>query len=149
MDKPNITWFVKRDDSYIPLEEFHFGEYVFGDKMVIEMQIWNNRWSLTDVQDLEMPGIVIYFDTIEDSKLLEMCSIEVEGAPLDLYIENNQARAMLFTDEGRKIMGQSNNGLPTENPYNFVDITFKFSAGDKRLKNNDLKNLYFELVSMN
>lgn len=148
MQDPKISWFVKDPDGiFVPQNEYHAGTYTKADKIVVDFQIWNNRWGVEDVKELTNPVLNFYFDTIEDATLLNLCKITVdEYDNIPLMIKEQKASAVL----GRSLSGVKNNGDETAaaNRNNFVNIRFEFDAADYRLKENDLKNLYFELVSM-
>jgi len=148
MQDPKISWFVKDpDDIFVPQNEYHAGTYTKTDKIVVDFQIWNNRWGVEDVKELTNPVLNFYFDTIEDATLLSLCKITVDKYDnIPLMIKEQKASAVL----GRSLSGVKNNGDETAaaNRNNFVNIRFEFDAADYRLKENDLKNLYFELVSM-
>jgi hypothetical protein len=146
MKEPIITWFVKNEEeNFIPREEYNAGIYTKGKKLIVEMQVWNNRWGIEDVDDLKNPVINLYFETLEDSVLLNMCKIsvdEVENMPL--IITGQKASVFINKD----IKGTQNNGDQEESNLNFINIKFEFEAPNYRLKENDLKNLYFEIVPM-
>lgn len=148
MNKPRITWFVKEDGGYVPKQEHHAGTYTPDNPIVLHLQVWNNRWGTEDVETIENPVLNFYFDTFEDKSLLERCKItfdEINLAPL--IIKGEKATAII----GRPLSGKKNNGdeESVANRDNFIDIKFEFRADGYRLKENDLKNIYFEIVPMN
>ena len=149
LDKPKISWFVKEQDGlYAPKEEHHAGTYNNEEKIIVDIQVWNNRWGVEDVETLRSPVLNFYFDTIEDSALLELCKVSFDDmGEVPLIIRGNKASARI----GRDLSGKKNNGDDNDenNAQNFVNIRFEFDAEGHRLKENDLKNVYFEVVSMN
>ena len=148
MKEPIITWYVKEGDGgYRSKESHHAGTYNKSDKVAVDIQVWNNRWGVEDVSHLTNPVVNFYFDTLEDSALLEMCVISVDDmGSVPLVIKDKKASARL----GRSLNGKANDGndrLVVNQPC-YANIRFEFEAGSYRLKENDLKNIYFELVSM-
>ena len=148
MQKPKISWFVKEPDgSFTAKEEHHAGTYTKQEKIIVEIQVWNNRWGVEDVEPLVDPVLNFYFDTLEDSSLLHLCKISVDDMGyVPLVIKGEKASARL----GKTLSGKKNDGNDNlvANQTNYANIKFEFSAEDYRLKENDLKNVYFELVSM-
>ncbi|PTY92868.1 hypothetical protein [Heyndrickxia sporothermodurans] len=148
MQQPKISWFVKEQDgSFMSKEEHHAGTYTKQEQVVVEFQVWNNRWGVEDVLPLADPVLNFYFDTLEDSSLLHLCKITIDDmGVVPLVIKGEKASARI----GRTLSGKQNNGDANsiDNTDNYVTVKFEFSAEDYRLKENDLKNVYFELVSM-
>lgn len=148
MQKPRISWFVKESDgSFIAKEEHHAGTYDRQEKVAVEIQVWNNRWGVEDVESLRDPVLNFYFDTLEDSSLLHLCKISIDDMGfVPLVIRGEKASARI----GRSLSGKRNNGDANEvsNQECYINIRFEFETEEYRLKENDLKNLYFELVSM-
>ena len=147
MGNPNITWYARQNsDAYQADSEFYAGTYTKEKALTVDMQIWNNRWGVNDVDDIENAVIVFYFETIEDSSLLKSCVITLNGNDqLTTTVKNSRGFVVL----NRKIDGKKNNGddANVDNTGNFVNITFSFSAANYTLKENDIKNLYFEVIS--
>lgn len=147
MKSPQLTWFIKENEQFIPKKEHYAGSYSRNETLSLEMQVWNNRWGVEDVEDLDDPMICLYFDTVEDSSLLEFCRIIINGTDeVPLIIRNKKATAFI----NRALSGKANNGddRNPNNQNNFVNITFEFNAGDHKLKEDDLKSLYFEITSV-
>ena len=147
MSNPNITWYTRQNsDAYQADSEFYAGTYTKEKALAVDMQIWNNRWGVNDVDDIENAVVVFYFETIEDSSLLKNCVITLGGNDqLTTTVKNNRGFVVL----NRNIDGKKNNGddANVDNTNNFVNITFSFSAANYILKENDIKNLYFEVIS--
>ncbi|MCY7866129.1 hypothetical protein P8918_13435 [Bacillus spizizenii] len=148
MDKPRISWFVKDSEgSFMAKEEHHAGTYTKQDKIAVDIQVWNNRWGVEDVEPLVDPVLNFYFDTLEDSSLLHLCKIIIDDmGSVPLVIKGERASARI----GRTLSGKKNNGDDNlvSNQACYINVRFEFEAEDYRLKENDLKNIYFELVSM-
>lgn len=148
MQKSRLSWFVKESDgTFAAKEEHHAGTYTKEEGVTVEFQVWNNRWGVEDVLPLVNPVLNFYFDTLEDSALLHQCKITIDDmGSVPLIIKGKKASARI----GRTLSGKKNNGDPNliENQDNYVNVKFEFSAENYRLKENDLKSLYFEIVSM-
>lgn len=146
MDAPKITWYVKENTSFIPKQDYFAGTYTKSNKISTEIQIWNNRYGTVDVLPLEDAVLNLYFDTLEDSALLSGCKVILGGYDqLPLIIKNRKASVNL----GVTLQGIKNDGDPAaaDNAGCFINLTFEFDAPSYRLKENDLKHLYFEIVS--
>ena len=141
--KPVIQWFVKEEDAYVPRQEYYTGTYTQEEQVKTDMRIWNNRWGTKDVEDLENATLKFYFDTLEDSSLMDFCSIVVGGYS---HIKPEVVNQKGYIHFNKDLSGKANDGS-AENEDNYIDISFRFDAGSQRLKNNDLKNLYFEIIA--
>lgn len=148
MDKPKITWHVETEAGLLSKKEYHAGTYAPGDVIKIKIQVWNNRWGVENAPDLRDAVVNMYFNTVEDSALLSLCSLEVDDmGTVPMTIRDTKASARL----GRNLLGLANDGNPSKsaNRENFTTLTFSFDAKTYRMKENDLKSLYFEMVSAN
>jgi hypothetical protein len=147
MHKPRISWFSRiGDDAYVAQKELYAGTYTKEEKVSVDIQIWNNRWGTEDVADLEDFALNIYFDSLEDSSLLQCCKIILGGQDELSLIISGQKATVSFPDT-IELSGVKNDGA-VSNVANFITLTFEFSASEYRLKENDLKSLYFEIVSL-
>lgn len=144
----NITWLIKENSEYIPQKDYNAGIYSKEEKLKIEMQVWNNRFGITDSDNLVNPVLNFYFDSLEDSVLLEFCKIVIDDFDeVSLIIKDQKASARIM----KTLSGKANDGNSKDsaNRNNFVNIRFEFDTGKYNLKENDLKNLFFEIVPMN
>ena len=141
-----IDWFARvGTDKFSAKKEFYAGTYTKKEPLTVELQVWNNRWGIAAVDNIDSAVINFYFDTLEDSALLKHCSLILDDREdLSIVIKNNMATAIL----NRSLTGAANDGDETNsvNKNNFAKLTFKFDAGDYQLKENDLKNLFFEVI---
>lgn len=146
-DKANITWYARQNkDAYTADKNFYAGTYTRDKDLQVDIQIWNNRWGVKNVEDVKDAVLNFYFESQEDSALLKSCTIAVGGTDkLSTVVKGTTGSVML----NRTLSGAKNDGDDTnvDNQDNFIDVTFIFSASDKILKENDIKNLYFEIVS--
>lgn len=147
MEKAKVTWYLKQGEEFVPSKNHHAGSFTNNEKIKVDIQVWNNRWGVEDVEDIESPIVNLYFDTLEDSALLRNCKVILNGYDqLPLTIREEKASAAI----GKKLSGKGNNGSDkiSANRDNFFNLTFELDLGSSRLKNNDLKGLNFEIVSM-
>lgn len=148
MDKPIISWYSRiGEETYQAQSELYAGTYTKEEKVSVDIQIWNNRWGTEDVEDLNNFALNIYFDTLEDSALLQCCKVILGGFDELSLIITGQKATVSFPDTV-KISGTKNDGSSINSKRNYLALTFEFAAPEYRLKENDLKSLYFEIVSM-
>ena len=144
---PQITWFVKMgDEPFKSQKEIYAGTYSKENKLVVDMQLWNNRYGIVDADTLEGFTINMYFDNLEDSALLSCCKVILgDQDELPLIIRGQKATISFPTEI--KLSGAKNNGA-LSNAANYIKLTFEFAAEEYRLKENDLKSLFFEIIAM-
>jgi hypothetical protein len=147
MNKPKISWYAKRlsDEKYSVESRFYAGKYTDNDQIIVDIQLWNNRWGAETVEDLKNYDICLFFDRVEDSALLDMCTIIYNNSYSVPYNISGR-KAILEMETKPVIKGTKNNGSSADNPNNFLQFRFIFNGGGLRLKDNDLKSLYFEVI---
>lgn len=147
MAKPIISWYAKRisDDKYSVESRFYAGKYSDNDPIVVDIQLWNNRWGVDTVSDLTNYDICFFFDRLEDSVLLEYCNVLLNATD-SLVFSISGNKAILEMEDKPVLKGTKNNGSSADNPDNYLQLRFVFSATGTRLKDNDLKSLYFEVI---
>ena len=94
MRDPQVSWYIIENESVELIDKEHFaGAYSPSNiEATFEMQVWNNKWGTEDVADIDNPVLVLMFDTIEDSKLLEYCKVKIDNNPFrELEIYDNKA----------------------------------------------------------
>ena len=145
--KPIISWYAKKisDAKYSVEPRFYAGKYSDNDPIVVDIQLWNNRWGTTTVPDLTNYDICFFFDRIEDSSLLEYCNVLLNSTDSLLFSVSGN-KAILEIENKPVLKGTKNNGSSADNPDNYLQLRFVFSATGTRLKDNDLKSLYFEVI---
>lgn len=147
MDKPIISWYSRiGDETYQAQSELYAGTYTKEEKISVDIQIWNNRWGTEEVETLENFSLNIYFDTLEDSVLLQCCRVILGGLDELSLIITGQKATVAFPDTV-KLSGMKNDGSSANSSDNYIALTFEFEASNYRLKENDLKSLYFEIIS--
>lgn len=147
MASPKISWYAKllSDERYSVEPRFYAGRYTDNNQIVVDIQLWNNRWGSTTVDDLKDYDICFFFDRVEDSSLLDMCTVVYDNASTVSFSVSGR-KAILQMDNKPVLKGTKNNGSSADNPNNFMQLRFIFDANGERLKDNDLKSLYFEVL---
>ena len=146
MGEPKIQWYVKdkTDEEYIPKREYFAGGYNPEKEIEFDIRIWNNRYNNESVENIENPLVNIYFESLEDSILLEYCKVGIENAePSKVNITDNKGSVYI----GRAIEGRANDG-EYDNYNNYVDIKIVFDLSEINVKNHDLKNMYLEVLEI-
>ena len=144
---PKLTWYTKKltDEKFSVDPQVYAGTYTDNDQIIMDIQLWNNRWGTETVDDLKNYDICIFFDRVEDSVLLDYITIMYNGNTVGQSITGKKA-ILQFGDNKPVLKGTKNNGSSADNPKNFLELRFIFSAEGQRLKDNDLKSLYFEVL---
>lgn len=140
--EPLIAWFVKKDGEHMPATEHYAGTYTPSNKIRAEFRVWNNKGGKDDLPPIKGVLLMFYFDTVEDNALLEYCNIVIDGIVTEKEIVGKKG----YVACRRDLDGIHNDGAE-DNTDNYMDIVFEFDAGENRIKANDLKNMYFELIS--
>lgn len=150
MNEPIISYSAKistnstyKDD----VNELYGGTYTNTNPIKIDIRIWNNRYGLEDVRDLENFYIKLQFGSFEDSSLLNYVKLSHKGiADLSMNTRDN-CRIGTFLDNDVVIKGTKNNGTDLDK-NNYVDLELLFEIDDENvfLKYQDLKELYLEIV---
>lgn len=141
MNKPIISWYIKEQDDYIQNFEYYLGCFSSDAEIVLDVQIWNNRYGSKDVESIDDARLAIYFDTVEDSSLLKYCSISIDSTNYIIPdIELDRAIVPIGI-----LSGSFNDGLDESfNESNFKNVRIKFSNFPKKLKNG-LKNMFLDI----
>lgn len=147
MEKAKITWYAKlsSEEKYEPANELYAGTYAEDNKIVVDLQIWNNRWGGEDVEALEDFYLNMFFDTAEDKSLFDYCTVVLNGSDI-LSLEIVGQHASLALPGNVKLSGTKNDGASKGNEDHFLTLSFMFNASGAKLKENDLKTLFFEIV---
>lgn len=141
MNQPSISWYIKEDDDYVQDNDYYLGSFSSSSDILIKIQVWNNRYGNESVEDIENARLSIYFDTVEDSSLLQYCTISINNDEFikpEIYL--NRATINIGT-----LLGTFNSGMDNEkNIDNYKNIIIKFSNMPTNLKNG-LKNLFLDI----
>lgn len=143
MQAPNITWYLYQDkiSEYIDKECYAGNYHSYEDKIEMSFQLWNNKWGEEELEKVPASSrVVIGFNTLEDSKLLELCEISIDGKSFNkLEIYDNVGYLPL----DRELSGASNDGSDARTD-NYAILTIRFDIGNSVLKNG-LKSMYLDL----
>ena len=141
MNQPSISWYIKEDDDYIQDNDYYLGSFSSSSDILMKIQVWNNRYGNESVEDIENARLSIYFDTVEDSSLLQYCTISINNDEFikpEIYL--NRATINIGT-----LLGTFNSGMDNEkNIDDYKNIIVKFSNMPTNLKNG-LKNLFLDI----
>lgn len=140
MNDPQINWFVLEEGQPTPYEEYYAGSYRPSETLELTLQVWNNRWGQEDAKDISRGTLAFFFETIEDSYLLSLCSVKIgDGSFQPLTIDAGRGRVPL----DKVLYGRSNNGSTTSTD-NYATITLKFGPIQDGMRNS-LKALFADL----
>lgn len=141
MANPIISWYVNESGSYVQDEEYYLGSFTSDTDISVSVQVWNNRYGSKEVDSIDEARLAIYFDTIEDSALLNYCTVSINDSTYATPSVELQ-RAVVTIGE---LSGVDNDGLEqTSNESNYKNVTIKFSGFPGNLKNG-LKNMYLDI----
>ena len=151
MDKPKISWYAKlaKEDKFNSGDNLFVGSNTPGKTLEVNVQLWNNRWGETAVEDLKDFRIVVYFADYEDAALLPCLSATYNNQQIVVEVDQLARRAMLIFPKAITLSGEANNGSSIDNTClrNFLPFTIMFKhPGNGHLKENDLKSLRLEIT---
>lgn len=140
-NKSKISWYILEDDEFIQDDEYYLGSFSPGNEIKLKVQVWNNRYGKADVESITNARLAIYFDSIEDSLLLDYCTVSIDG--------NESIKVPVMFGKGvvdiGLLSGDSNNGMDTmDNVYNFKNIVVSFKEFPANLKNG-IKNMFLDI----
>ena len=147
MEDPKITWYAKlnKETQYEETNDYYAGSYTPGHAIDVDIQIWNNRFGLDDVATLSDFYIVVSFDRVEDSSLFDYCTIVLNDANIS-PLKKNGKKAVLELPDTVKLSGTKNDGTLDSNVDHYMNLEFQFDAEGTKLKENDLKDMYFQII---
>lgn len=151
MDNPKITWYAKLAEE----SKFNGGDTLFvgsntpDNTLEVDVQLWNNRWGETAVEDLKDFRIIAYFADYEDSILLPYLSVKYNSQKIGFEVDSIAKRGMMIFPTTITLSGAANNGSSTDKTClkNFLAFTISFEHPEgAHLKENDLKSLRLEIT---
>lgn len=148
MEKPRITWLVRRGDeeNFTRSPEFHAGVYSQQEDMILFLQIWNNRYGTEAVKSLEDFGIAVTFDKEEDSALLKYLRFRYGQTVFEPVISGNTG--VIHIPDYISLSGAVNDGSD-ENIENYIVLQLSLAVPpDVQLKLNDLKAMTFSITNL-
>lgn len=147
MEDPKITWYAKlnKESQYEETNDYYAGSYTPGHPIDVDIQIWNNRFGLDDVANFADFYIVISFEHVEDSALFDYCTIVLDDANI-IPLKKSGKKAILELPDTIVLSGAKNDGTLDGNKDHYINIEFQFDAEGSKLKENDLKDMYFQII---
>lgn len=141
MNNAKITWYIKENDEYIQDNDYYLGNYSPDSNLSFDVQVWNNRYGSSRVADISDARLSLYFDSMEDSVLLDYCYVSLNGgAEVKITPQFGKGIVELGT-----LSGASNNGLESlDNINNYKSISVLFKDFPMLLKNG-IKNMYLDI----
>jgi hypothetical protein len=144
MNSPRISWQILENIDQNTFEYVQYktyteeGSYIPGEFLTKRIQVWNNHSGKEDVQDAKDAVLVIAFKTYEDSFLLNLVSVAIDGVNYPLEIDVDKGIVNIGN-----LSGVANAGLPSnESNYKTIDITI--GPIPPNIK-SELKSMYFYL----
>ena len=141
---PKITWYIREDidgiSEYSPKRTHELdGSYAPNDKIILDIQVWNNRLGTEDVQDAKNAKLSKFFKNYEDNYMLNLCKIK---------FNNEEAKALnIEMDRGLidigTISGGANNGSIL-NVNNYIEFELQIGPLPTNLK-SELKGLILDI----
>lgn len=152
MNLPKITYSARISSdtlSFKDTEEIYGGTYTKTNPISVDLRIWNNKYGLADVKDLENFALNFYFNDYEDSSLLKYLTVVYNNnEELNLEIKDRVASATFFNSV--IIKGTANNGNDSDTD-NYIDLKIIFNTSldnETTLKASDIKSLFVEIVTI-
>lgn len=137
-----IEWYIKKEEKDVLRNEYFAGTYRGEEPLRATVYGWNNRYGENIAPAYENFSLIVRFLEREDSALLEFLSIEVDGA---VQTPIRTANSLVFSIQ-RRLAGEPNDGSFEGNEGNYFKIDATFDAPGVVLKNDDIKNLIFEIT---
>ena len=148
MEQPKISWQIKKmsDSSYSTKTDYFAGIYTQSSSLELDIILWNNRYGIDAVEDLESFSISAVFQDLEDSSLLEYLTMKIDGNYITPTISKNAA---VFTvPDSVSISGSANDGsIKAIDNYIYITLTLNVLSVYK-LKTNDYKTLSLDIVNL-
>nr|DAP36764.1 MAG TPA: hypothetical protein [Caudoviricetes sp.] len=144
-----LSWYTKLEDesNYAPSIEKFIGTYTALTPLKVNIQLWNNRYGEEDTDDLKNFSLRLGFRNFEDSALLDKARITLASGQI-LPGEITGDKKVFFLPNSVTLSGRKNNGEVNENEDNFLSFVLEFNLDTKIiLKENDLKDMYLEVVN--
>lgn len=150
MDNPKISWQVHEsidsDNNYEYVQYKSYteeGSFIPGDYIKKTFRVWNNHNGRVDVRDAKDCTLVLAFKNFEDSFLLNLMQVTVDGVEhSNLEIDIDRA----VVDIG-DLSGVANTGTDSH-ASNYKNIEISIGPIPSNIK-SDLKGLYFYLEFLN
>ena len=138
--EPIISWYIQDDNEYAQYDNYYLGAFNYQEKIILNIQVWNNRYGEDEVDSIDNAKLLLYFNNAEDVFILNYCKIYVEGTLIKPTIEIDRGYAYIW-----KLSGSINDGSDTtKNKNNFKDIQIVFSNLPANLRQG-LKEMFLDI----
>ena len=138
--EPIISWYIQDDNEYAQYDNYYLGAFNYQEKIILNIQVWNNRYGEDEVDSIDNAKLLLYFNNAEDVFILNYSKIYVAGTPIKPTIEIDRGYANIG-----KLSGSINDGLDTtKNKNNFKDIQIVFSNLPANLRQG-LKEMFLDI----
>ena len=144
-----LSWYTKleNESNYAPTQEKFIGTYTALTPLKVNIQLWNNRYGEEDTDDLKNFSLRLGFRSFEDSALLDKAQLTLASGQI-LPGQITGDKKIFILPNNVIISGRKNNGEVNENEDNFISFVLEFNLDTKiQLKENDLKDMYLEVVN--
>lgn len=149
MEEPKITWLacLPNEEEYNERPELYAGMLLPDDTLEVDLQIWNNQYGTEEVKALENFNLVMSFDHLEDSALLQYTKLLVNHSyVIEPVVNNNEA--VFRMPDGFKLKGDINDGS-SKSYDNYMTVKLVIKAPqDAKVKTNDLKTFSLDIVNL-
>lgn len=147
MQSPKVSWTILEEidaENYEYIQYKNYteeGSFIPGDYITKKIRVWNNRYGTEDVADIKNAQLIIAFKNYEDSYLLRLISLEIDGIIIDrLDTDGELEKGSIFLGD---ISGAANSGSDGHTS-NYKNITFNIGPIPSNIR-NELKSMYFYL----
>lgn len=146
--EPVLSWHVKidADKDFVPTDDRYIGTHTARKNISAKVRLWNNRRGTSDVEPLENFTVRAQFQDAEDAALLKYLTFE-DAKRGEIKINLFPDHVLLLLKKGTRLSGKANNGLEEDSDENFFEFKISLNTPENIfMKENDLKNLYLEVV---
>lgn len=139
----SLQWYLT--DTEASKKEHFAGTLTPDGSLEVPLRVWYNRSGVQDIADIVSPVLVLRFSSVEDSKLLQYCTVDIDDTNAMVPVINGNIGHVLMT---KAFSGKANNGLAETlaSRNNYKNITVKIKPNGGHIKDRDLKNLFLEIV---
>ena len=144
-----LSWYTKleNESNYAPTQEKFIGTYTALTPLKVNIQLWNNRYGEEDTDDLKNFSLRLGFRSFEDSALLDKAQLTLASGQI-LPGQITGDKKIFILPNNVIISRRKNNGEVNENEDSFISFVLEFNLDTKiQLKENDLKDMYLEVVN--
>lgn len=142
----NITWYILEGNDYNNYNDYYYGDIDSSVETILNLQVWNNRYGTTAVDDIHDAKLTFQTLNIDDSFILDHLQVKIDEGLYSSLTKVDETRGYVLVDT--VISGAANNGLYSSQTLlekrNVVDIMLKFEPIDYKI-NEAIRNLIITL----